>query len=39
MNDNYNYKNNSNKTINKNDDDNKNITSLILVNNVFSHYA
>ena len=39
MNNNYNCNNNNNKTINKNDDVNKNITSLILVNNVFSHHA
>ena len=37
MNNNYNCKNNSDKSINNND--NNNITSLILVNNVFSHHA
>ena len=39
MNNNYNSKNNSDKRINDNDNDTNNITSLILVNNVFSHHA
>ena len=39
MNSNYNSKNNNYKRINNNDNENKNITSLILVNNVFSHHA
>ena len=39
MNNNYNSKNNSDKSINDNDSDNNIITFLILVNNVFSHHA
>ena len=38
MNNNYNSKNNSDKSINDNDSDNNIITFLILVN-VFSHHA
>ena len=39
MNNNYNSKNNSDKSINNDDNDNNNIKSLILVNKVFSHHA
>ena len=35
MNSNFNSENNSDKSINNNDSDNNNITSLTLVNNVF----
>ena len=38
MNNNYNSKNNSDKSINNNNNENK-ITSLNLVNDVFSHHA
>ena len=38
MNNNYNSKNNGDKSIN-NDNDNNSFASLILVNNVFSHHA
>ena len=37
MNNNYNSKNNNDKSIN--DNENSNITTLMLVNNVFSHHA
>ena len=36
MNNNFNSKNNSDRSINNDDNDNSKITSLILVNNLFS---
>ena len=39
MDSNYNSKNNSDKSVNNNDNDSNDITLLILVNNVFSHHA
>ena len=38
MNNNFNSENNSDKSVNNNVNDNINITSLILVNEVFSHH-
>ena len=37
MNNNFNSKNNSDRSINNDDNDNSKITSLILVNNLFSY--
>ena len=39
LNNNFNSKNNSDKSVNNNDSDNNKITSSVLVNNVFSHHA
>ena len=39
LNNNFNSKNNSDKSVNNNDSDNTKITSSVLVNNVFSHHA
>ena len=39
MNNNYNSKNNSDRSFDNNDNNKSNIKLLILVNNVFSHHA
>ena len=39
MSSNYNSENNSDESVNNNDNDNNDITPLILVSNVFSHHA